>query len=119
MTATEAKWSERIREWKESGKELHEFAAGQPYKAASLGWWAWQLRKRAGKIGQGRRGTGGRKSGPRNSEAIPLARVVPRATQDREASQMEVEVSGTRIVVKRGFDAQLLSEVVRTLREGQ
>ena len=44
MTETEAKWSERIQQWKESGKKAAEFAAGQPYKATTLVWWATELR---------------------------------------------------------------------------
>lgn len=104
MTATEAKWSERIREWKQSGKPLHEFAVGQPYKASSLGWWAWQLRKRTSKA----EATG---------KAIRMAQVVRRAPQMKESSHMVVEVAGARIAIERGFDAELLGQVVRTLRE--
>lgn len=108
MTATEAKWSERVREWKASGKALHEFAAGQPYKASSLGWWAWQLRKRASKAGS-------------TGKAIRLAQVVRRASAPaaaKAASPMVLEVAGARIAIQRGFDAELLGQVVRTLREG-
>ena len=110
MTATEAKWSERVREWKASGKALHEFAAGQPYKASSLGWWAWQLRKRASKAGPA-------------GKAIRLAQVVRRAPAPAPAAakaalSMVLEVAGARIAIQRGFDAELLGQVVRTLREG-
>ena len=110
MTATEAKWSERIREWKASGKALHEFAVGQPYKASSLGWWAWQLRKRAGKGG-----------GTSTGKTIRLAQVVRSrapAAAAPAASAVIVEVGGTRIAIQRGFDAELLGQVVRTLRDG-
>jgi|GEM_PF-7072479 len=31
MTTTDAKWAERIRQWKESGKTAEEFATGQPF----------------------------------------------------------------------------------------
>jgi hypothetical protein len=105
MTATEAKWTERVREWKASGKALHEFAAGQSYKASSLGWWAWQLRKRASKGGAAGKG-------------IRLAQVVRRAPPQKESSPMVLEVAGTRIAIQHGFDAELLGRVVRTLREG-
>lgn len=108
MTATEAKWSERIREWKASGKSLHEFSAGQPFKASSLGWWAWQLRKRSSRGGPA-------------GKTIRLAQVVrrrPPTAAEPKASAVIVEVGGTRIAVQRGFDAELLGQVVRTLREG-
>jgi hypothetical protein len=106
MTATEAKWSERVREWKASGKALHEFAAGQGYKASSLGWWAWQLRKRASKRGSAAQG-------------IRMAEVVRSAPRRKESLPMVLEVAGARIALERGFDAELLGQVVRTLREAR
>jgi hypothetical protein len=36
MTKTDAKWLERIRHWKESGRTAEEFAVGQPFKASTL-----------------------------------------------------------------------------------
>ena len=47
MTETEKKWVERIREWKGSGHGAEELAAGRPYKASTLKWWATELRRRA------------------------------------------------------------------------
>jgi len=45
MTATDAKWTERIRQWKESGKTAEEFAVGQPFKPSTLKWRASELRR--------------------------------------------------------------------------
>jgi hypothetical protein len=45
MTKTDAKWLERIRQWKESGKTAEEFAVGQPFKASTLKWRAAELRR--------------------------------------------------------------------------
>lgn len=118
MTKTEVKWSERILEWRNSGKGAQEFAAGRSYKASTLQWWASELR---------RRGKGGGRPGEaavgETEGAIALARVVTRG-RPRELGSMSaataphgvvVEVSGARISLTRGFDAELFSEVVRAL----
>ena len=49
--------------------------------------------------------------------AIRLARVVPRAPASAPGLDggVVVEVSGARISVSRGFDAELLTDVVRAL----
>ena len=102
MTTTDEKWLERIRQWKDSGKTAEEFAAGQPYKASTLKWRAAGLRRTAeggGRISEGQAPLG----------AIRMARVVQRG------AELVVEVSGARIALSRGFDAVLLTEVVRAL----
>ena len=114
MTETEAKWSERIRQWKESGRKAAEFTAGQPYKATTLVWWATELRRRA-RVGE-------QPSKPqRATRKIRMARVVPVSRAGATApapggsARLVVEVSGARISLERGFDAELLGEVVRAL----
>ncbi|HKY38639.1 MAG TPA: hypothetical protein VJN18_22000 [Polyangiaceae bacterium] len=110
MTTTDEKWVERIRQWKESGKPAEEFATGQPYKASTLKWRAAELRRSAeggARYSKGRAAAG----------SIRMARVVSRgrAAVVRGESGLVVEVSGARISLSRGFDAELLSEVVRAL----
>lgn len=108
MTTTETKWAERIREWQESGKRAEDFASGQPFKASTLKWWSTELRKRSGQ--------GVRPRKPRETSSIRMARVVRRGRPPAAgAGGVVVEVSGARIAVERGFDAELLSEVVRVL----
>jgi hypothetical protein len=111
MTETEAKWAERIEQWKQSGQRATEFAEGQPYKASTLIWWSTELRRRA--QGGESRGAAGK------TRKIPMARVVTRARVDStiSAAGLIVEVSGARIALQRGFDAELLSQVVRALGE--
>lgn len=112
MTKTDAKWLERIRQWKESGKTAEEFAVGQPFKASTLKWRAAELRRAA---------EGGRRygKGPAVDGPIRLARVVPvPRLRDKAAvpsSGVAVEISGARIALSRGFDAALLVEVLRAL----
>jgi len=110
MTKTDEKWVERIREWKESGKTAEDFTAGQPYKASTLKWRASELRRGAERAGQAGKG----RAAPRS---IRMARVVSRGRADVTAGLggVVVEVSGARIALSRGFDAELLSAVVRAL----
>jgi hypothetical protein len=108
MTATDAKWTERIQQWKESGKTAEDFAAGQPFKASTLKWRAAELRRAA--EGGERYGKGRVATGP-----IPMARVVARPSAGSLSSSVVVEVAGARIALSRGFDAELLVEVVRAL----
>lgn len=110
---TDEKWVERIRQWKESGKTAEDFAAGQSYKASTLKWRASELRRSA--QGGARHGKGRAPAG-----SIRMARVVSRGRPGtaRGESGVVVEVSGARISLSRGFDAELLTEVVRALALG-
>jgi hypothetical protein len=113
MTTTDEKWAERIRQWQESGKTAEEFAAGQPFKASTLKWRAAELRRSAQ---GGERYGKGRARGP--GRPIRLARVVTRKSSARQQGAgpgLVVEMSGARIGLSRGFDAELLAEVVRAL----
>jgi hypothetical protein len=112
MTETEKKWVERIREWKGSGHGAEEFAAGRPYKASTLKWWATELRRRADGRSRGSKARAG-VSPIRMARVVARRRGQPRAQAAR--SEMIVEVSGARISLARGFDAQLLADVVRAL----
>jgi hypothetical protein len=118
MTETEAKWAERVREWRGSGKGAQEFAVGRSYKASTLRWWATELRRRAAEgFRQGKAPVG------KTAGTIAMARVVTRGRPRNPApvavpaaaGGVVVEVSGARIALTRGFDAELLSEVVRVL----
>jgi hypothetical protein len=112
MTKTDAKWLERIRQWKESGKSAEEFAEGQPFKATTLKWRDAEQRRAA---------RGGARYGKAAADvgAIRFARVVPvprpSATPAAPIAGLTLEVAGARISLSRGFDAELLVEVVRAL----
>ena len=110
MTKTDEKWLERIRLWKASGQTAEEFAVGQPFKASTLKWRAAELRRAA--EGDERYGKGHAVKG-----SIRLARVVSRActTAPTQGGGVVVEMSGARISLSRGFDAELLTDVVRAL----
>jgi len=106
MTAKQAIWAKRVREWQESGKTLREFSAGQPYNPLTLRWWASELRRRHSRQ-------------QRTTGAIKLARVIRQPAARAEGRGMAVELGRARILVERGFDASLLSEIVQALGGGR
>lgn len=116
MTKTDAKWLDRVRQWKESGQTAEEFSVGQPFKASTLKWRAAELRRAA--AGGSRYG-----KGRAVADSVRLTRVVPVPRAPDSASSpsggVVVEISGARISLSRGFDAELLTEVVRALGAGR
>lgn len=102
MTETEAKWAERVREWRAGGKSAEEFAEGQGFKASTLRVWASQLRRR----------TATDKERATPAPAVRIARVVVRRPAD---PSMEIAVGSVRVVVRAGFDAGLLRQVIDAL----
>jgi hypothetical protein len=110
---TKAIWAERVEEWRKSGKSAPEFAADKPYAGSTLQWAASRLKQgpaRASRPGKGRRAPTGE---------IRMARVVRRVSQAAVVAEMVIEVAGTRIGVRRGFDRALLREVVSALSEAR
>jgi transposase len=105
MTETEAKWSERVREWRASGKTAEEFAEGRGFKGSTLRFWASTLRRT--ETGTGR----GRKPGVR------MVRVVARPAVAE--GSLEVAVGAARVTVRAGFDATLLRQLVEALGGGR
>jgi hypothetical protein len=104
MTETETRWAERVREWKASGQTAKQFAEGREFKGSTLTYWASELRKREG--------SGGRRE--RRAPQLRMARVVAKpSAADQE--KVVVQVGAARVVVRRGFDATLLRQVVEAL----
>src|SRR5260370_4841084 len=50
MTQTEAKWGERVRDWRASGRTAGQFSEGQGFKASTLRFWASHLRGKASAV---------------------------------------------------------------------
>ena len=101
MTETEAKWSERVREWRASGKTAEEFAEGRGFKGSTLRYWASTLRRAETGTGRARK--------PR----VRLVRVVTRPAA--AGASLEVAVGAARVTVRPGFDALLLRQLVDAL----
>src|SRR5690606_22465498 len=121
MTETQRIWAERFREWKDSGKTLREFTEGRPYKAVTLAWWGSELRRRGLLDRTGLRGRRARTA--EKTPPIRLARVVcrpaPTSVRSGSSSGVIIELDGARVVVEREFDAGVLGNVVRALKEAQ
>jgi hypothetical protein len=115
---TEAKWVERVREWRASGLSAEEFATSKGYKASTLSWAASLLREAAASppapsTGQAPSRPRGKRRRRSRSE---MPRFLPVRTRPTGAvAEMVVEVGAARIRVARGFDVSLLGEVVRAL----
>jgi hypothetical protein len=118
---TEAKWAERVREWRASGLSAEEFAASRGFKASTLSWAASLLRG----------ATPSPASTAASTEPEPQPRAKRRAASRRKAPQflpvrtrataatatteMVVEIGSVRVRVSRGFDVSLLGDVVRAI----
>jgi hypothetical protein len=105
MTATQAKWSERVQAWRASGKTADEYASAFEFQASTLRYWASRLKTESAE------------------KPAVMARVVRRRSRALvgEAagagvqSEVEVAVGEARILVRRGFDAKLFRQVVAAL----
>jgi len=102
MTDTEAKWAERVGEWKASGQTAKEFAAGREFKPSTLVYWASCLRT----------GTEQRRKRERRVRIAHVVRV-PAPTD----AAIVVAVGAARVSVRAGFDPVLLRQVVLALGE--
>jgi len=122
MTETETKWSERVKEWKASGRTAKEFAQGRDFKPATLTYWSCRLRQIAGRgVSPTSREESAR--GP----ATPQVRMVrvrrTRVGRERPTEQaavgrnptVTIAIGAARIEVGSGFDPALLSDVVAAL----
>lgn len=107
MTETETKWSERVREWKASGKPAKEYAEGREFKASTLVYWASCLR----------RGTGAASRPKKREPHVRMVRVVPGSARPDET--IVVAVGAARVAVRAGFDHALLRQVIRALGDEQ
>ena len=103
-------WRGRVKAWEASGQSAPRFAAEKGFSPSSLLYWRRRLRETAPA-----RTAKSRSSGP------SLVQVVPRGTVPAPSglgTGIVVEVGGASIRIGRQFDAGLLNEVVKALREG-
>ena len=103
MTETETKWSERVREWKASGKTAKQFVEGRDFKASTLVYWASCLRRESGAAARRQR----------REPRVRMARVQVGAP--RADDTIVVAVGAARVAVRAGFDHALLRQVVEAL----
>jgi transposase len=108
MTETEAKWFERVREWRSSGKTAEQFAEGRGFEPTTLRYWASRLTRA--------------KASSAESDATPSVRMVRVERAGGETSTAPAIVIGigaARIEVHAGVDLALLGEVVAALGGGR
>jgi hypothetical protein len=100
--------------WRDSGLSAEEFATAGGYRPKTLQWWASEF---------GRRASPARTRRPRAKSTIPMARVIRRAATRAERVErvehvdeaLAIRVGGAVIAVRRGFDPQLLRDVMSAL----
>ena len=124
IKATEAKWVERVREWRASGLSAEEFVAGKGYRASTLRWAA-SLLSGAGSGPSRASSTASavepqsRRKAERRAASSPAK--APRFLPVRTVAtgpalgEIVIEIGLARVRVARGFDGSLLGEVVRAL----
>ena len=106
MTATEEKWSERIREWRQMGLSAEKFARDRGFSASNLRAWSTRLERNAKGVGAAVE--------DRRTTPVGMALVVPKATS---SATMTVRVRGAAVEIRSGFDGRLLRELVEALSE--
>ncbi|MBA3844835.1 MAG: hypothetical protein H0X39_19840 [Actinobacteria bacterium] len=127
MTETEAKWTERVREWRASAQKAEQFAQGRGFEASTLRYWASRLRTKTATTAV--TSMAEETSAKPRRDTLRMVRVRRRrlaatsATAGLEtmasAAPMLIAVGGSRIEVRPGFDRGLLREVVEALGGSQ
>jgi hypothetical protein len=103
MTEAEKTWTERVAEWRASGRPAPEFVQGRGYAASTLRYWATRLQR----LAEGRPWP--------SSSRVRMARVkVTKAS----SAPLVVAVGAARIEVRPGFDGALLREVIAAIGGG-
>jgi hypothetical protein len=107
MTKTEAKWAERVRQWRASGQAAAEFARGEGYAPTTLWHWASVLK--------GQLKTGTKRTKPRAARVrVRMVRV--RRVADPSTVPIVIQVGAARVEVRAGFDEGLLRAVVEAIQ---
>ncbi|HEX3596619.1 MAG TPA: hypothetical protein VHU80_16020 [Polyangiaceae bacterium] len=99
---TEAKWRSRVAEWRASGLTAETFASGKGYEASTLRFWSSRLRHKEDVVR------------PAPEAVVAMAQVVRTPSVARDEA-LTIAIGRARVVVTRGFDAELLRTVVDAL----
>lgn len=104
--STEAVWAERVRAWRSSGKTVAAFASEEGLTPSALRYWASRLSRKPAAPAMVR-------LLPKSAAGAAPVAAVPIATD------LVVVVGDAQVRVARGFDPELLREVVRVLGGGR
>ena len=100
MTPTQRLWLSRVRGWRSSGTTAAAYAAKHGFAPTTLTWWACRLKTELERSG-----------GKPGAVAVARVLVAPAAA----AAPVVVSVGSVTISVHRGFDAEVLRDVVAAL----
>ncbi|MCK6572445.1 hypothetical protein L6V77_15260 [Myxococcota bacterium] len=112
--ATPTTWKRRVAQWKASGLTAAEFAADRGYAPATLKWWSSRLN--TGSVREEAHAPS-----DRPALTLPLARLVVRREGSSSAGEsatetpITLEVGAVRLAVRRGFDAEVLRQLLAVL----
>jgi len=112
-SAKHEEWSERVSDWRRSGKTSKEYAAEAGVKASTLLWWSTKLNRE--RVGPGRRGSArSQRAEPGGQhEQWPMVELSTGCIDER----FELELSaGLRLRIPAGFDAEALSRLLAVLQ---
>jgi len=123
--ALERAWRERIRRYERSGLTIREFCKRDDLSAAQFSWWRAELRRRTAKVAPA--GKSGKKT-TKQSQAKKTAKPPKAVTTGFFPVKVEPSLTALapveivldhppRIRVTRGFDAELLRDVVCVLEQ--
>ena len=95
---TDAKWASRVAAWRASGLTAPQFCAGKDFKAGGLRYWASRLKR----------------TRPATARDVRIAKVVAPGTIESD-TPIILELGGVRVAVRRGFDRDVLQQVIDVL----
>jgi hypothetical protein len=98
MTATEQKWAERVRAWRESGQTARAFSTGRDFSAGGLRHWAYRLKRRGAATIEAPMPAPPRKA----PQSVRVARVDRIAAP--KSAELVVEIGPARLHVPEGAD---------------
>jgi hypothetical protein len=103
-------WAKRVERWRDSGLTTAEFAAELGINSRTLTYWAWALKREAGK----KRVWRGQERKPAMAAAVSAPAFVEVQNGPRRA-RFELEIRGRRLHIPDGFDARQLRSLLEIL----
>ena len=100
--STEAKWATRVAAWRGSGLSAARFCADKDFSEGTLRYWASRLRS----------------AESASPAEIRIAAVVRPSTTVEADTPIVLEVGSVRIALRRGFDRDVLRDVLAALGGG-
>lgn len=111
---------EHVRRWRESGQTTREYAQGHGLNESSLRYWVTRYRgiREVPRVALARVSRpGGRE--PEALGVVPIVGAPPVVSPVPPGEGVALELGAVRIVVRRGFDAELLRQVIAALGVGR